>query len=73
VASFDVDLPATTTAIHDAQRHNVTNQSERTESKIISLASCSSKSALNMLTNQYAKAYPDIRINAVDLAIRRPT
>lgn len=44
----------------------VTNQPDRTESTIISLAYCSSKSALNMLTNQYAKAYPDIRINAVD-------
>lgn len=44
----------------------VTNQSERTESTIIALAYCSSKSALNMLTNQYAKAYPEIRINAVD-------
>jgi NAD(P)-dependent dehydrogenase (short-subunit alcohol dehydrogenase family) len=44
----------------------VTNEPDRTESKIISLAYCSSKSALNMLTNQYAKAYPDIRINAVD-------
>jgi len=44
----------------------VTNEPERTESKIISLAYCSSKAALNMLTNQYAKAYPEIRINAVD-------
>ncbi len=44
----------------------VTNDPNRNESRIISLAYCSSKSALNMLTNQYAKAYPDIRINAVD-------
>lgn len=44
----------------------VTNQPNRTESTIISLAYTSSKSALNMLTNQYAKAYPGIRINAVD-------
>ena len=44
----------------------VTNDLDRTESRIISLAYCSSKSALNMLTNQYAKAYPGIRINAVD-------
>jgi len=27
---------------------------------------CSSKSAVNMLTVQYAKAFPDIRINAAD-------
>jgi NAD(P)-dependent dehydrogenase (short-subunit alcohol dehydrogenase family) len=44
----------------------ITNQPDRTESKIISLAYCSSKAAVNMLTNQYAKVYPDIRINAVD-------
>ncbi len=44
----------------------VTSQPERTESKIISLAYCSSKAAVNMLTSQYAKAYPKIRINAVD-------
>lgn len=44
----------------------VTSQPERTESKIVSLAYGSSKSALNMLTSQYAKAYPEIRINAVD-------
>ncbi len=44
----------------------VTNEPDRIESTIISLAYCSSKTALNMLTNQYAKAYPDIRINAVD-------
>jgi NAD(P)-dependent dehydrogenase (short-subunit alcohol dehydrogenase family) len=44
----------------------VTSQPDRTESRIISLAYCSSKSALNMLTSQYAKAYPDIRINVVD-------
>jgi NAD(P)-dependent dehydrogenase (short-subunit alcohol dehydrogenase family) len=44
----------------------ITNQPDRTESKIISPAYCSSKSALNMLTNQYAKVYPEIRINAVD-------
>jgi NAD(P)-dependent dehydrogenase (short-subunit alcohol dehydrogenase family) len=44
----------------------LTNEPDRTESTIISLAYCSSKSALNMLTNQYAKAYPGIRINVVD-------
>jgi NAD(P)-dependent dehydrogenase (short-subunit alcohol dehydrogenase family) len=44
----------------------VTNEPDRTESTIISLGYCSSKSAVNMLTNQYAKAYPEIRVNAVD-------
>lgn len=36
------------------------------ESTWISLAYASSKSAVNMLTLQYAKAFPDIKINAVD-------
>jgi len=44
----------------------VTTDPERFESTIISLAYTSSKSAVNMLTSQYAKAYPAMRINAVD-------
>jgi NAD(P)-dependent dehydrogenase (short-subunit alcohol dehydrogenase family) len=43
-----------------------TTEPGRSESAIISLPYCSSKSALNMITSQYARAYPDIRINAVD-------
>ena len=39
---------------------------ERSESTVNSVAYCSSKSALIMITTQYAKGYPDIRINAVD-------
>jgi NAD(P)-dependent dehydrogenase (short-subunit alcohol dehydrogenase family) len=39
---------------------------EKIESKINSLAYCSSKSAVSMLTVQYAKSLPNIRINAVD-------
>ncbi len=35
-------------------------------SKWIVPAYCSSKAALNMLTTQYAKAFPAMRINAVD-------
>lgn len=46
--------------------HAVTSEPNRVEHRIISLAYCSSKAALNMLTAQYAKAYPQIRINAVD-------
>jgi NAD(P)-dependent dehydrogenase (short-subunit alcohol dehydrogenase family) len=38
----------------------------RSESTVNSVAYCSSKSALIMITTQYAKGYPDIRINAVD-------
>jgi NAD(P)-dependent dehydrogenase (short-subunit alcohol dehydrogenase family) len=44
----------------------VTTDPERIESTVNGLAYPSSKSAVNMLTSQYAKAYPQIRINAVD-------
>jgi NAD(P)-dependent dehydrogenase (short-subunit alcohol dehydrogenase family) len=43
----------------------VTNP-ERIESRINELAYCSSKAAVSMLTLQYAKGLPDLRINAVD-------
>jgi NAD(P)-dependent dehydrogenase (short-subunit alcohol dehydrogenase family) len=39
---------------------------DKIESKVNSLAYCSSKSAVSMLTVQYAKSLPNIRINAVD-------
>jgi NAD(P)-dependent dehydrogenase (short-subunit alcohol dehydrogenase family) len=44
----------------------VTNDPARFESTLLGLAYPSSKAALNMLTSQYAKAYPAIKINAVD-------
>jgi NAD(P)-dependent dehydrogenase (short-subunit alcohol dehydrogenase family) len=44
----------------------VTHDPERFESTLLSLAYSSSKAALNMLTSLYAKAYPAMRINAVD-------
>lgn len=44
----------------------LTGDPGRPESTIASLVYPSSKSALNMITSQYAKALPDIRINAVD-------
>jgi NAD(P)-dependent dehydrogenase (short-subunit alcohol dehydrogenase family) len=43
-----------------------TTDPERIESTIVGLPYPSSKSALNMTTNQYAKAYPAMRINVVD-------
>lgn len=43
----------------------VTNE-ETMESKVNSLAYCSSKSAVTMLTVQYAKGLPHIKINAAD-------
>jgi NAD(P)-dependent dehydrogenase (short-subunit alcohol dehydrogenase family) len=44
----------------------VTTDPERFESTLVSLPYPSSKAAVNMLTSQYAKAFPKMRINAVD-------
>jgi NAD(P)-dependent dehydrogenase (short-subunit alcohol dehydrogenase family) len=44
----------------------VTSDPTRLESSLISLGYATSKAAVNMLTTQYAKALPGIRINAVD-------
>lgn len=44
----------------------VTGDPDRLESTLNSLTYPSSKTALNMITTQYAKAYPQVRINAVD-------
>jgi NAD(P)-dependent dehydrogenase (short-subunit alcohol dehydrogenase family) len=44
----------------------VTTDESRLESTIVALPYPSSKSALNMLTSMYAKAYPGVRINVVD-------
>ena len=44
----------------------ITTDRSRFESTLPGLAYPSSKAALNMITSQYAKAFPAIRINAVD-------
>lgn len=44
----------------------VTTNPERFESTLIGIAYPASKAAVNMITTQYAKAFPEIRINAVD-------
>ncbi|MGI8879789.1 MAG: SDR family NAD(P)-dependent oxidoreductase [Jatrophihabitans sp.] len=44
----------------------ITNDPERFESTLHSLVYPSSKSALNMIASQYARALPEIKINAVD-------
>jgi NAD(P)-dependent dehydrogenase (short-subunit alcohol dehydrogenase family) len=44
----------------------VTTNRQRFESTLIGIAYPASKTAVNMLTTQYAKAFPRIRINAVD-------
>ena len=44
----------------------VTSDPDRLEHGIVALAYPASKTAVNMLTTQYAKAFPRMRINAVD-------
>jgi NAD(P)-dependent dehydrogenase (short-subunit alcohol dehydrogenase family) len=44
----------------------VTTDPERVESGIVALGYPASKAAVTMLTTQYAKAFPQMRINAVD-------
>jgi NAD(P)-dependent dehydrogenase (short-subunit alcohol dehydrogenase family) len=44
----------------------LTSDPSRLESTLISLGYATSKAALNMLTTQYAKALPSMRVNAVD-------
>jgi NAD(P)-dependent dehydrogenase (short-subunit alcohol dehydrogenase family) len=43
-----------------------THDAERVESKIVSPLYTSSKAAVTMLTTQYAKAWPDVKVNAAD-------
>ncbi|WP_249998538.1 SDR family NAD(P)-dependent oxidoreductase [Actinoplanes sp. M2I2] len=43
-----------------------THDPDRAESHVIMPAYTASKAALTMMTTQYAKAYPEIRINAAD-------
>ena len=43
-----------------------THDPARVESKVIAPLYTASKAALTMLTTQYAKALPDVRVNAVD-------
>ena len=44
----------------------VTTDPERLESSIVNVTYSPSKAAVNMLTSQYAKALPAMRVNAVD-------
>lgn len=43
-----------------------THDPSRPESQVVALAYTASKAALTMLTTQYAKALPDVRVNAAD-------
>jgi NAD(P)-dependent dehydrogenase (short-subunit alcohol dehydrogenase family) len=44
----------------------ITGDPDRIESTLVSLAYPSSKTALNMITSQYARALPEFRVNAAD-------
>jgi NAD(P)-dependent dehydrogenase (short-subunit alcohol dehydrogenase family) len=44
----------------------VTSDPSRLESRLVGLIYSSSKTALNMITTQYAKALPGMRVNAAD-------
>jgi NAD(P)-dependent dehydrogenase (short-subunit alcohol dehydrogenase family) len=44
----------------------ITSDPSRVESTFVNLTYSPSKTALNMLTSQWARAYPNMRINAVD-------
>ncbi|WP_405583149.1 SDR family NAD(P)-dependent oxidoreductase [Streptomyces sp. NBC_01190] len=44
----------------------LTHDPDRVESKVVSPLYSASKAAVTMLTTQYAKALPDIRVNAAD-------
>ncbi len=44
----------------------ITSDPERLESSIVGLQYPASKAAVNMLTTQYAKALPEMRVNCVD-------
>ena len=44
----------------------LTSDPARVESQLVNLAYSPSKAALNMLTSQLARAYPHVRVNAVD-------
>ena len=46
--------------------HALTSDPDRVESTIVGLQYPASKSAVNMLTAQYAKALPGMRVNCVD-------
>lgn len=44
----------------------ITSDPNRLESTLVNLPYTSSKTALNMITSQYARALPDIKVNAAD-------
>lgn len=60
------DLPRVVMVSSGMGSLTVTTDPQRLESSIHSLVYPSSKAALNMITTQYAKALPDLKVNAAD-------
>jgi NAD(P)-dependent dehydrogenase (short-subunit alcohol dehydrogenase family) len=60
------DHPAIVNVSSGMGSFGVTSDPARIESTIVGLAYPASKAALNMLTAQYAKGLPHVRVNAVD-------
>jgi NAD(P)-dependent dehydrogenase (short-subunit alcohol dehydrogenase family) len=60
------ESPAIINVSSGAGSFALTHDPDRVESKIVGPLYTSSKAAVTMLTTQYAKALPDIRINAAD-------
>ena len=60
------DHPAIVNVSSGLGSFGVVNDPDRFESGVVNLAYNSSKAAVSMLTVQYAKAFPGIRINAAD-------
>jgi NAD(P)-dependent dehydrogenase (short-subunit alcohol dehydrogenase family) len=60
------DLPRIVMVSSGMGSLTVTNDPGRLESQLVGLVYPSSKAALNMVTTQYAKAFPGWKVNAVD-------
>lgn len=60
------DAPAVVNVTSGLGSVALTRDPERIESKVIAPAYAASKAAVTMLTAQYAKAFGDVRFNAVD-------
>jgi NAD(P)-dependent dehydrogenase (short-subunit alcohol dehydrogenase family) len=60
------DAPVVVNVSSGLGSHAVTSDPDRLESTLVLPAYTSSKAALNMLTAQYAKGYPGMRVNCVD-------
>jgi NAD(P)-dependent dehydrogenase (short-subunit alcohol dehydrogenase family) len=63
---LEADDPVIVNVASGLGSHAIVTDKSRIESQFATIAYSSSKSAVSMLTIQYAKAFPEIRINVVD-------